>query len=128
MFIAMKHLRIGDLVVIITAIAVIIFASVSIYSEDGSVPVVQVRVEEQEWVYDLQVDRRVMIPGPLGETEMVIEDGHVHVHDSPCQSKICVATGEISQTNEWIICLPNKVFINITGSAETDREVDEIVY
>jgi hypothetical protein len=117
-----------DLLIITAAILLIIAASFYAYSGGGDTPAVEVRVEDREWIYDLETDRTVMIPGPLGETEMIIEDGHVHVHDSPCQSKICVAAGEISQTNEWIICLPNRVFISIVGTKPETTEVDEIVY
>lgn len=124
----MRHVRMVDLLIITAAILLIIAASFYAYSGGGDTPAVEVRVEDREWIYDLETDRTVMIPGPLGETEMIIEDGHVHVHDSPCQSKICVAAGEISQTNEWIICLPNRVFISIVGTKPESREVDEVVY
>lgn len=124
----MRHVRMVDLLIITAAILLIISASFYAYSGGGDTPAVEVRVEDREWIYDLETDRRVMIPGPLGQTEMIIEDGHVHVHDSPCQSKICVAAGEISQTNDWIICLPNRVFISIVGTKPESREVDEVVY
>lgn len=125
---AMRHVRFVDLLIIAAAVAVIIAASVDAYSGGSEAPAVEVRVEGREWIYDLETDRTVKIPGPLGDTAMIIEDGHVHVQDSPCQAKICVAAGEISQTNEWIICLPNRVFISIVGTEPESGEVDEVVY
>jgi hypothetical protein len=55
------------------------------------------------------------VPGPLGDTVVVIENGSVRVVSSPCPEKICIKTGRISKPGQWIACLPNKVFISIRG-------------
>ncbi len=70
---------------------------------------------EQQWIYPLDAEARVIVPGPLGETVVVIRDGAVQVISSPCPEKICVKTGRISKPGQWIACLPNRVFISIRG-------------
>lgn len=124
----MKRIPWGDGLIVLVTLAAVIYISLTVYGKDAAHPVVQVRVEDRVWVYDLQKDRTVFIPGPLGETEMIIRDGRVHVHSSPCRAKICIAAGEISRPKEWIICLPNRVFITIEGAETADGEVDDVAF
>lgn len=37
---------------------------------------------------------------------------------SDCKNQICVEDGKISRTNQSIVCLPNKVVVEITGGEE----------
>ena len=70
---------------------------------------------EQQWIYPLDAEATVRVPGPLGETVVEIKDGAVRVVSSPCPEKICIKTGRISKPGQWIACLPNRVFISIRG-------------
>jgi len=70
---------------------------------------------EQQWIYPLDAETTVRVPGPLGETVVEIADGAVRVISSPCPEKICIKTGAISKPGQWIACLPNRVFISIRG-------------
>jgi hypothetical protein len=70
---------------------------------------------EQQWIYPLDAETTVRVPGPLGETVVEIADGAVRVISSPCPEKICIKTGRISKPGQWIACLPNRVFISIRG-------------
>ena len=70
---------------------------------------------EQQWIYPLDAETTVRVPGPLGETVVEIADGAVRVVSSPCPEKICIKTGRISKPGQWIACLPNRVFISIRG-------------
>ena len=70
---------------------------------------------EQEWIFPLDARTTLRVPGPLGETVVVIEDGSVRVVSSPCPEKICIKAGRISKPGQWIACLPNRVFISIRG-------------
>lgn len=57
---------------------------------------------------------------PLHENVVVIHDGTVHMESADCKNQVCVHTGEISRAGESIICLPNKVVVEITGSTEEE--------
>ena len=70
---------------------------------------------ERQWIYPLDAEATVRVPGPLGDTVVVIHDGAVEVVSSPCSEKICIKTGRISKPGQWIACLPNRVFISIRG-------------
>ncbi|MCF7933824.1 MAG: NusG domain II-containing protein [Spirochaetia bacterium] len=124
----MKHLRSGDLLLILLSLLIILLVSFRVYQSSERKPEIHVRVGNELRVYDIDQDRTITVEGPIGETTIIIDDAQVHVHESPCREKICIAAGEISQTGEWIICLPNTVFITIEGAPETGTEVDDVAF
>jgi hypothetical protein len=104
-----------DIVALLLSVSAVAVMSVHAYSgvESGS----QVRIEGPDgtFVYPLESERSVTVDGPLGDTHVEIEHGEVHVTESPCNDKICIAAGWVSHAGEWIACLPNKVFVKIEG-------------
>ncbi len=71
-------------------------------------------------LYPLNEDRRIEARGPLGITTVHIEHGGVHVEDSPCTNKVCIAMGTIHSSGQFVACLPNRVFVRITGGASPE--------
>ena len=74
---------------------------------------------------DLQEDRKLTVTGPLGETEIEVRDGRVRVVRSPGWRQLCVRRGWISRPGEALICLPNRVIVEIPGQR---RDYDALVY
>lgn len=66
------------------------------------------------------------IPGHLGNTYIHIEDGTVSIENSPCPTKSCTTMGGISRKGQWLVCMPNGVFITIEGSGRGGLEVDDV--
>ncbi len=56
---------------------------------------------------------QIYVDGYQGESIIEISEGRVHMVDSACPDKLCVRTGWISRPGESIVCLPNKVVIEI---------------
>ena len=52
--------------------------------------------------------------------DVVIENGKVRVENSVCPSGSCEHSAAVSKKGESIICLPNKILIQISGEGETD--------
>jgi hypothetical protein len=69
---------------------------------------------------DLTAERRVVVDGQTGTTEIMIGDGCVRFLSSPCPHKLCVKRGRILRAGEWIACLPNGVVVKILGDAGYD--------
>ncbi|MBO4432699.1 MAG: NusG domain II-containing protein [Clostridia bacterium] len=59
--------------------------------------------------YPLDVDRRVA----LDNNTFIIDSGSVYMSEANCKNQTCVKTGKISKKGECIVCLPNKVIIEI---------------
>ena len=119
-------LKLLDYAAIIISISVIVFISYSVYAAGGEPGTVTVEASGKSYVYMLDGDRKVSVPGPLGETEIVIKDGEVFVESSPCRDKLCVKAPPLKKPGDWNACLPNKVFIRISGS--DSNEPDSLSY
>lgn len=113
----MTPIRVGDIIIFLLAVALII-GSFSFYSTISGKPEVRVKSGAGESIYDLSVDTQATFKGPVGETTIEIRGGQVHVSESDCRNKVCISAGWISSPGEWIICLPNNVFVRIEGSLE----------
>jgi hypothetical protein len=106
-----------DVAAFALALAVVALVAVRVYAGRGGAPVVHLRGPREEWIFPLDSDRSVAVPGPLGETVVEIRRGEVRVLSSPCREKICIKSGAIARPGQWIACLPNRVFIDIQGDA-----------
>ena len=109
----------------IILIAVILIVSLSVLlivfltREEGNTVVVYVdgdKVAE----YPLSVDGVYYLNN--GTNTLVIEDGVAYMRDATCPDKFtgngCVNTGKISYVGQKIVCLPNKLIVEIVGEGE----------
>src|SRR5690554_6783059 len=122
----MTTIRVGDIIIFVLAI-VLIVASFTFYNKLSGKPEVRVRAAGGESIYDLSVDTLATFKGPVGETTVEIKGGQVHIVDSDCRNKVCIAAGWIASPGQWIICLPNNVFVRIEGSLE-EGTLDDISF
>jgi hypothetical protein len=107
--------------ILISVLVASFFCVNALLGNDGS-PCVHVKCKTGEYVYALDRDTAVDVAGPLGSTRIVIDSGRVCIADSPCPGKICVHSGRISNSGEWIACLPNRVLVYIESRKK--NEVD----
>jgi hypothetical protein len=122
------RIRALDITIFILALLVVGLISFQTYVRGGGTPEITIEaagvpaadrgasaLAEQQWIYPLDARTTLRVPGPLGDTVIVIEEGSVRVLSSPCPEKICIKTGRISKPGQWIACLPNRIFISIRG-------------
>lgn len=55
---------------------------------------------------------------------LIIKDGQVDMIEADCPDQICVDHKTISRNKETIVCLPNKVVVEIVGGE--DAEIDAV--
>ena len=55
-----------------------------------------------------------------GTNTVVIEDGYCYMKEANCPDKTCVHTGKIKDNSRDIICLPNKVRVEVTKKSAID--------
>ena len=93
--------------------------------DGGREVVVSVNNEEYERIQLPTSERKVLdIQTDLGHNKIIIEGDHVHIEEADCNDQICVHAGEITKAKEMIVCLPNKVVVEIKGTEKT--KVDQI--
>lgn len=49
---------------------------------------------------------------------LTIRDGKADMMEADCPDKLCVHQKAISKNHEMIVCLPNKVVVEVTGSED----------
>lgn len=79
--------------------------------------------------YSLSENKVIDINTDLGHNKVVIKDGKVHMEEADCPDKYCVDKGNISKTNESLICLPHKLVVEITDDEikSNNDDLDAIV-
>ena len=77
-------------------------------------------------IYPLEKDIEVEVNHDGHLNIVSIKDKKVHMKYSNCRNQICVHTGEIRRPGDTIVCLPNYVIVEITGSEEGGDEDDSV--
>ena len=121
--------RPGDIIVILMCLAGLIWTGMVFAGGSADSVLVRIQSPSGEWLYSLDTDTDLAIPGDLGDTEVHIHGGEAWVSDSPCRDKVCVTMGKVSALHGWIACLPNRVFIQIVpATTESNGEVDGVSF
>lgn len=80
--------------------------------------------EQLSFVAPLDQPRSVAIDGPLGQTQLVIDEQGVRIVDSPCPSKICVGMGPAKHTADLLACVPNRILVRIDSTSGEESSYD----
>ena len=101
-----------DAILIISLILIAIFLVLIIESQrsDGSFAVVTVD-GEAFGEYDLSHDAEYILNG--GTNILTVKDGKAYISYANCSNQLCVNQGKIFESGERIVCLPNKIMVEI---------------
>ncbi|MDR0599500.1 MAG: NusG domain II-containing protein [Treponema sp.] len=111
------RLRPVDFALFALTLGCVLFWAVRVYGT--SVPGVRLAVRSGKtvWVYPLDREDVVEIPGPLGNTVLELQKNGARIVSSPCANQTCLAAGIIRRRGQWIACLPNGVFLSVEETA-----------
>ncbi len=122
--------RKNDIILIsgLFAMFLIIILALQIFRNGGNKVLVSVDGVEK-YTFDLDKDIDFEIEGYEGGTNhLVIKDGEAYLTEASCPDHICVYMGKISDVGQSIICLPNRVVVEIVGDKNSpDGDIDTIV-
>ena len=92
-----------------------VFLIISLTRKEGTTAVVTV---DGDFVceYSLSRDGEYSLNG--GTNVIVIEDGKAFMKSASCPDGLCVRQGKKSRSGERIVCLPNRVMVEIVGDGE----------
>jgi hypothetical protein len=115
-------------IILIIAILVVAFGTIVFFNltkSEGDKVVITIDGKPYKTL-DLNTDTTLNIEGEDGEYNLlVIENGVASMKDASCPDLICVHQSDIHFDNETIVCLPNKVVVEIESSES--NEIDGIV-
>lgn len=118
-----KLLRLRDIFVIVFIIAAV-FVFYALLPESGETAVVS---HNGDVIAEIPLDGSGEYVFPqVPDMVFTAGDGAVSVTESNCGDKTCMRTGKISKRGEAIICVPNKVIVEIKGSPK-ESDVDAVL-
>ncbi|MBQ8740752.1 MAG: NusG domain II-containing protein [Clostridia bacterium] len=100
----------GDIIIISAVAAAFVLSIVLLisFSKQGSRVVIK---QDNKIIYNKSINANETVD--TGTNTVVIKDGIVYMSDATCKNQVCVNTGKISKKGESIVCLPNKVIVEI---------------
>ena len=115
----MKKRDIFVIIIMILISVITYFIFVKDNNQVGTKVVVMINNVEDK-VFDINDSIEYKINTEYGYNILKIENGYADVIESNCPDKNCVNQKRINKNNEKIICLPNKVIIEVKGGEENN--------
>lgn len=109
------------LIVFLILLSLASYPAIRLLSERGSILEIEVSGEEF-MVVPLNVDREIVVPGRLGDSVILIEDGKARFISSPCPHKMCIKMGLVKDAGEMAACVPNGVLIRVLGKGDIETD------
>ena len=108
----------------ILVVVILVFAGVGflIYTSFGrqTAGIVKITVDGELFgTYSLEKEQEIKINDT---NRMIIKDGQADMIEADCPDQICVNHQKISKNKETIVCLPNKVIIEIVGGEDVEMD------
>ena len=112
------------LLLIVVAVIIIVIALCFFLRKDAEGGRAVVTVDGEEYgQYPLSEEQEIPIVIAGRETNLlIIKDGKADVTEADCPDQICVNQKAISKEHETIVCLPNKVVVEILGGETADLD------
>ena len=117
----------NDFILIGSVLLILILIIAIFYSQRTEGSKVSVYRDGKEVLsFDMNKDITYTIRGEQGEwNTLTIKDNVVDMVDASCPDKLCVHQKKIHYNKETIICLPNRIVLEIIGGEE--NQIDSIV-
>lgn len=122
----------GDFLVLLLILLVaggIFFKTSSMLGSNGNVEKeVLITVDGKEYKkIGINEEEQIEIVTDLGRNVVGVSGGKARMIESSCKDQLCVKMGTISEINQSIVCLPNRVVITIIG-LNTKDDVDVVLH
>jgi len=93
----------------------ILFALYQLYWTAGTqANQVEILVDGKHWAsHDLFSNTQLEVPGKLGYSTIIIDNGKIRFQASPCNGKQCIHQGWLKHGGEFAACLPNRISVRI---------------
>lgn len=109
----------ADIILLIIILAVGIPLSVLSLTAGTAGDKVQISADGEVYgIYPLDEDGEIEVTEDGHTNHITIKDGQVSMSYSTCLNQVCVNTGAISETKDSIVCLPNRVVVEIISSGD----------
>lgn len=116
--------------ILVSFIPAAVFALTASSAEEGLVAVIQVQGKtfREVRLTGHTGEEQILVQTELGMNLIQVVDGKIGMFEASCPDKVCYDPHFISEQGETIVCLPNKVVIEVKGSAPETDQNDIITY
>jgi len=120
------------LIIFIIIISMLGLYYVKVYVSDSGEKYISIQVDGDEYkkIYfgENMEGKNIEIKTEFGYNKIEIGEGKVRVVEADCPDELDVKQGWISNPGEIIVCLPNRLIIEIKSDEKRDDGVDYISY
>ena len=114
----------NDIILISAILFIVLTAALGLFLFRKAGDTVTVTVDGRLFgEYSLSENRTVEIKNGNGYNLLVIEDGKAYVKEASCPDGICSSHRPVSSDGESIICLPNKVVVEIHAKSQNEPDI-----
>lgn len=120
----MKILRKTDicLIVFFILLAICLPFILNAYFSNAQGDTVRIEVDNELYAtYPLNVDATYVIQVNDRSNTLLVQNGVAKMIDANCSDKLCIHQAGISTDNRVIVCLPNKVIVEIETLVQSDQ-------
>lgn len=125
-----RWMRIGDIVVFLTIVAIIVLTFFLFRNPSEGSPTAVITLNGIE-IYKINLEevkerKEFRIETDKYHELIVIEDGKIRFLEADCPDKVCVNTGWIKKSGQIAVCLPAGVIVKIIGKTNdySNEDVD----
>lgn len=93
-------------------------ATYAVISVDGKHYRTVELTEEEQWI-EIETER--------GRNVLFVHDRGIEMFEADCPDEICFTFGWISKPRQTIVCLPNRVLVEIVADQSEGDEIDAVV-
>lgn len=104
----------------VTAVFLVVYERTGTRADAGASASVRVTVDGSVYgTYALGEEQEIpIVQDGVTTNVLTIRDGKADMTEADCPDKLCVHQKAISKNHEMIVCLPNKVVVEVTGSED----------
>lgn len=130
----MRHTTKADkiLIVLLVVGSLLAYGMIFTAGNDKETKYISIQVDGKEisrvQMTPEMVGKQYVIQTEFGRNVIEVGDDFVHVIEADCPDKLDVKQGKISRVGEVIVCLPNRLMIEIVGADEKQQSLDVINY
>lgn len=81
----------------------------------------------KKYTLDEIINEVIVLETEYGKNVIEIKNNSVNMIESTCSDKICTKQKPINKAGELIVCLPNRVVVEISGT-KLENKIDTISY
>ncbi len=105
---------------LITIVLIIAMVSLFSFKQSASAGGEKVLIYENSSLLkeiDLNREKTFEVNTEKGKMEIEIGEGRTRVLKSSCPQKICLNTGWISKPGQTVVCIPNRILLEVKGGS-----------